>query len=72
MKATYEALIAKSNAEAAAAQAVAARAAAQAEAEAARLATTLSETLSKLEAADAALPNGDSCGLDAARRRLLR
>jgi hypothetical protein len=71
MRATYEALIAKSNAEAEAAQAAAARAAAAAEAEAARLAATLSETLARMEAADAALPNGDSCGLDAARRRLL-
>jgi hypothetical protein len=71
MKARYEALIAKSNAEAEAAHAAAARAAAAAEAEAARLAATLSETLAKMEAADAALPNGDSCGLDAGRLRLL-
>lgn len=64
--------IAESNAQAEAARAASANARAQAEATARAEIDRLRTQLTELEKANAALPGGDACGIDAERLRLLR
>lgn len=67
----WRAEIAASNLKAEAERADAARRAGEAEARLAAERAALTETLARLEAANAALPNADACGLDRDRVRLL-
>ncbi len=67
----WRAELAVSNAKVEAERADAARRAADAEAAIGQLSTRLTETLQQMEAANATLPNGDACGLDRDRVRLL-
>jgi predicted aminopeptidase len=68
----WRAAIAESNATAEAARAASANARAQAEATARAEIDRLRTQLTELETANAALPGGDACGIDADRLRLLR
>ena len=68
----WRAAIAESNATAEAARAASANARAQAEATARAEIDRLRVQLTDMEKANAALPDGDLCGIDAERLRLLR
>jgi len=70
--AQWRAQIADSNAKVADARAAQAIAVADAEARAAQDRAARAEALTMMEAANAALPDGNSCGLDRDRVRLLR